>query len=84
MACFNKNTAEYKALKEEFGKDIMVDAAIINYQRSTNSNIIPSLAQVNQARSDMRVMGTGLRSQLVSCRSFRMAADQRRSCSILM
>ena len=56
MACFNKNTAEYKALKAEFGKDIMVDAAIINYQRSTNSNIIPSLAQVNQARSDMRVM----------------------------
>ena len=26
MACFNKNTAEYKDLKAEFGQDIIVDA----------------------------------------------------------
>ena len=40
MACFNKNTAEYKELKAEFGQDIVVDAAIINYQRTTNLSLI--------------------------------------------
>ena len=56
MACFNKNTAEYKELKAEFGQDIIVDAAIINYQRTTNSTIIPNLVQVQQMESDMKVM----------------------------
>ena len=56
MACFNKNTAEYKELKAEFGQDIIVDAAIINYQRTTNSTIIPNLNQVQQMQSDMKVM----------------------------
>lgn len=56
MACFNKNTAEYKELKSEFGQDIIVDAAIINYQRTTNSTIIPNLNQVQQMQSDMKVM----------------------------
>ena len=56
MACFNKNTTEYKELKAEFGQDIIVDAAIINYQRTTNSTIIPNLVQVQQMESDMKVM----------------------------
>jgi hypothetical protein len=63
MACFNKNIAEYKELKAEFGQDIIVDAAIINYQRATNSDIIPNLSQVQQMQSDMKVMHSTMKRE---------------------
>lgn len=56
MACFNKNTAEYKALQEEFKKDHIVDAKIMAWQKVNNSDVIPSLTQVQQGQRDKNVM----------------------------
>jgi hypothetical protein len=56
MACFNKNTAEYKALQEEFKKDSIVDAKIMAWQRVNNSDVIPSVDQVQQGQRDKQVM----------------------------
>ena len=56
MACFNKNTVEYKALQEEFKKDHIVDAKIMAWQRVNNSDVIPSVDQVQQGQRDKQVM----------------------------
>ena len=56
MACLNKNTAEYKALQEEFKKDSIVDAKIMAWQRVNNSDVIPSIDQVQQGQRDKQVM----------------------------
>ena len=43
MSCFNQNTAEYKALLDQYDIPIVVDGHIQNWQTANRSNIIPSV-----------------------------------------
>ena len=43
--CPNRNTAEYKALYEEFGSNIVTDNLINAYQDLNNTDTIPSIQQ---------------------------------------
>ena len=46
MSCFNQNTAEYKALLDQYDIPIVVDGHIQNWQTANRSNIIPSVLQI--------------------------------------
>ena len=46
--CFNKNTAEYKALQSKFENPLIVDGLISNWQKSNKSDLIPTIVQVDK------------------------------------
>ena len=56
MSCYNKNTNEYKALQGALKSDIAVDVTIDTWQKMNNSDIIPSVDQINlmQKRMDQQ------------------------------
>ena len=45
--CYNKNTAEYKALQSKFNNPIITDGIISKWQKSNKSDLIPTLVQVD-------------------------------------
>ena len=53
MSCYNKNTNEYKALRDALKSDIAVDVTIDAWQKMNNSDIIPSVDQVNLMKERM-------------------------------
>tara|TARA_R110001606_G_scaffold377235_2_gene536208 strand:+ start:20713 stop:26313 length:5601 start_codon:yes stop_codon:yes gene_type:complete len=46
--CFNKNTAEYKALQGKYTNPIIIDSMISSWQKSNNSDLIPTIVQVDK------------------------------------
>ena len=56
MSCYNKNTNEYKALQDIYESDIAVDMVIDTWQKMNNSEIIPSVDQINlmQERTEVQ------------------------------
>ena len=46
--CFNKNTAEYKALQGKYTNPIIVDSMISSWQKSNGSDLIPTIVQVDK------------------------------------
>ena len=45
--CYNRNTAEYKALQDKFNSPIIVDSIIDKWQKSNRSELIPTISQVD-------------------------------------
>ena len=54
--CYNKNTAEYKALQNKFNKPIFVDSIISKWQKSNNSDLIPTVQQVDKFLNQQKTM----------------------------
>lgn len=46
--CHNKNTVEYKALKEVFGTDIITNNIINSYQEFTKTDATPTVVEANE------------------------------------
>ena len=44
--CYNKNTPQYKALEKKFKSSLKIDGYIDAYQRTSKSDQIPSVANV--------------------------------------
>ena len=54
--CFNKNTAEYKALQDIYQSPIIVDSIISSWQKSSNSDIIPTVFQAQTYMQQQETM----------------------------
>jgi len=54
MACFNKNTKEYIALKDKYKDVIIVEALITNYQQASQTDMIPSISEVEDLLEDKK------------------------------
>ena len=54
--CFNKNTTEYKALKEVYGNNLIVDSIIDRFQKSAKTDIIPSTEEASDLINDTQVL----------------------------
>ena len=48
MSCYNRNTAQYKALQDKYTSPMIVDSIISKWQTSSNSEDIPSIVQVEK------------------------------------
>jgi hypothetical protein len=46
--CFNKNTAEYKALLDQYNNTVLVDNLIDSWQQSRNTELLPTLFDVKE------------------------------------
>jgi hypothetical protein len=55
MACFNRNTQEYKDLLGAFTSNMQVDGIITAWQNVNNTEAFPSVAQANQFLKDKKV-----------------------------
>lgn len=53
--CFNRNTAEYKALEGKYGDQILVDNIIDRWQKSTKSDNFPTIFQAEKYIANERV-----------------------------
>ena len=54
MACFNRNTQEYKDLLGAFSSNMQVDGIITAWQKVNNSNAFPSVNQATQFLKDKK------------------------------
>tara|TARA_R110000744_G_scaffold55333_2_gene116998 strand:- start:3739 stop:9324 length:5586 start_codon:yes stop_codon:yes gene_type:complete len=45
--CFNKNTAQYKALQSKYSSPLVVDSIIDSWQKASNSDEIPSVIEAD-------------------------------------
>ena len=54
--CYNKNTAEYKALQAKFTNPVIVDSIISNWQKSNKSDIIPTITQLDTYMSQKEAL----------------------------
>mgnify|MGYP001437709472 FL=1 len=54
--CFNKNTAEYKALQDIYQSPIIVDSIISSWQKSSKSDIIPTVFQAQTYMQQQETM----------------------------
>ena len=54
--CYNKNAAEYKALKEEFKNDASINSIISNWQKFSKTDDIPTVDQAKQMVKDSKVL----------------------------
>ena len=55
MACFNRNTQEYKDLLGAFTSNMQVDGIIISWQNVNNSEAFPTVGQAKQFLKDKKV-----------------------------
>jgi hypothetical protein len=54
--CYNKNTAEYKALQARFTNPVIVDSIVSNWQKSNKSDLIPTVVQIDKYMSQKEVL----------------------------
>ena len=54
--CYNRNSAEYQSLQGKLGKNIFVDSVIDKWQKSNNSDIIPTVEQVDKFLNQQKTM----------------------------
>lgn len=55
MGCYNRDTAEYKALQKKFKNNILIDILIEKWQDSNNSDQIPNANQLKNVVDDSKV-----------------------------
>ena len=55
MSCYNRNTAQYKALQERYTKPMIVDSIISKWQSSNRSEEIPTIVQVDKYLNQQEV-----------------------------
>ena len=55
MSCYNKNTAQYKALQERYTSPMVVDSIIDRWQKVSNSDEIPTVIQADTYLEQQKV-----------------------------
>ncbi len=55
MSCYNKNTAQYKALQEKYTNPMVVDSIISKWQSANKSDEIPTLVQTDKYLDQQQV-----------------------------
>ena len=55
MSCYNRNTAQYKALQERYTSPMVVDSIIDRWQKSSNSDEIPTVIQTDTYLEQQKV-----------------------------
>ena len=48
MSCYNRNTAQYRALQEKYTNPMIVDSIIDKWQSTSKSDEIPTIVQVDK------------------------------------
>ena len=54
--CYNKNTAAYKALQNEFTNSLVIDSIIAKWQTLNNTETIPTVADATEYMSDQKAL----------------------------
>ena len=54
MGCFNRNTTEWKAINAKYKNPMVVDSLITKWQKTSKSEAIPSLFEVDQLLSNQK------------------------------
>jgi hypothetical protein len=57
-SCYNKNTSEYKALQDIYESPIVVDSIISSWQKSSKSDIIPTVFQAEKYLEQQQTMNS--------------------------
>jgi hypothetical protein len=56
MACINRNTSEFQALKQEFKTDLKTENVINTWQKLNRSEELPTLQQAMQLKKDQQAL----------------------------
>ena len=54
--CYNKNTAAYRALQNEFTNSLVIDSIIAKWQTLNNTETIPTVADATEYMSDQKAL----------------------------
>jgi len=66
MACINRNTSEFQALKQEFKTDLKTENVINTWQKLNRSEELPTLQQAMQLKKDQQALFSLKRNKLPS------------------
>jgi hypothetical protein len=63
MGCFNRNTAEWQEINTKYKNPMVVDSLITKWQKTSNSDTIPSLFEVDQLLKNQKKYDKTLRRE---------------------
>ena len=63
MGCFNRNTTEWQEINTKYKNPMVVDSLITKWQKTSNSEVIPSLFEVDQLLKNQKKYDKVLRRE---------------------